>query len=184
MNLQETRLLAKLYPPFAQKIRELLTAARNAKLDVILHSTFRSVSEQQAIFNKRDGSSMARGGFSWHNYGLAADVVFNDGNGGPSWGAKNPWQQLGEIGESLGLEWGGRWKRIKDLGHFQFTYGLTIKEASRALSAGGLPKVWSLVIQKEAEYGKRETGAMRGTGDERNGDSVVETVAHRRRRRR
>ena len=35
------------------------------------------------------------------------------------WDSEDPiWEKIGEIGESLGLVWGGRWQK-KDLGHFQ-----------------------------------------------------------------
>lgn len=35
------------------------------------------------------------------------------------WDANDPaWNVMGEIGEKLGLVWGGRWKQ-KDLGHFE-----------------------------------------------------------------
>jgi hypothetical protein len=32
--------------------------------------------------------------------------------------------QMGEIAESHGLEWGGRWKRSRDLPHLQNSYRL------------------------------------------------------------
>ena len=36
------------------------------------------------------------------------------------WNGEDPvWEKIGEIGESLGLEWGGRWKQ-RDLGHFKY----------------------------------------------------------------
>lgn len=36
------------------------------------------------------------------------------------WDAADPiWTRLGQIGEGLGLRWGGRWKQ-KDLGHFEY----------------------------------------------------------------
>ena len=31
-----------------------------------------------------------------------------------------PYKELGELGESLGFEWGGRWKKPFDPGHFQY----------------------------------------------------------------
>lgn len=37
------------------------------------------------------------------------------------WATDEPvWQVLGEIGEKLGLRWGGRWQQ-KDMGHFELT---------------------------------------------------------------
>jgi len=38
------------------------------------------------------------------------------------------WQQIGALGESVGLEWAGRWKKFRELAHFQFTGGLTLAE--------------------------------------------------------
>ena len=34
-------------------------------------------------------------------------------------GAEPVWQKLGKIGESVGLKWGGRWKRRRDFAHFE-----------------------------------------------------------------
>lgn len=36
------------------------------------------------------------------------------------WAPASPlWQKLGEIGEGIGLRWGGRWK-VKDMCHFEY----------------------------------------------------------------
>lgn len=36
------------------------------------------------------------------------------------WDASDPaWQVIGEVAESLGLEWGGRWRKPHDPGHVQ-----------------------------------------------------------------
>lgn len=35
------------------------------------------------------------------------------------WADGPVWQKIGEIGERLGMRWGGRWKQ-KDLGHFEY----------------------------------------------------------------
>jgi peptidoglycan L-alanyl-D-glutamate endopeptidase CwlK len=38
----------------------------------------------------------------------------------PSWDPGHPdWQKIGPIGETLGLEWGGRWTEHPDPSHFQ-----------------------------------------------------------------
>lgn len=41
-------------------------------------------------------------------YGWDRDAV-------PAWA----YQELGEMGESMGLSWGGRWISFRDVGHFQ-----------------------------------------------------------------
>jgi D-alanyl-D-alanine carboxypeptidase len=39
------------------------------------------------------------------------------------WSPGSPlWQQVGEIGEGLGLRWGGRWEHHPDMGHFEFVH--------------------------------------------------------------
>ena len=36
------------------------------------------------------------------------------------WNASDDvWEKIGVIGEKLGLEWGGRWTKARDMGHFQ-----------------------------------------------------------------
>ena len=53
---------------------------------------------------------------SRHQDGMAVDVAFLDLNGNPTY--SGPWSRLGEIGESCGLLWGGRWQS-PDRPHFE-----------------------------------------------------------------
>ncbi len=94
---------------------------------------YRSVAEQDALFNKRPKVTNAKGGQSIHNYGLAFDIVLlydNDGNGTfeeASWSmirdfdkdSKADWMEVTNFFKSRGWEWGGDWKRFKDAPHFQ-----------------------------------------------------------------
>ena len=70
-------------------------------------------------------------GRSYHNYGLAYDVVPLR-NGKAVWGTTGAdgelWLRVGLLGEAVGLEWAGRWKRFKDFPHFQWTGGLTLAD--------------------------------------------------------
>ena len=56
---------------------------------------------------------------SKHLEGLAVDFV--PVKNGSCWWQAVPevWEEMGKIGESYGLEWGGRWEQ-KDLPHFQY----------------------------------------------------------------
>jgi len=57
---------------------------------------------------------------SFHNYGLAFDVVPKAYMNHPTWNPEGAlWPKLGAIGESLGLSWGGRWS-TPDKPHFEF----------------------------------------------------------------
>lgn len=70
----------------------------------------------------------AKAGFSFHNYGLAFDLVPVSVLRKPQWDPKNPlWKKIGRIAESLGFEWGGRWSK-PDRPHFELHPGLTIRE--------------------------------------------------------
>jgi len=83
----------------------------------------------------------AKGGESYHNYGLAIDIVLlkdTDGNGSfetASWETNvdfdgdgvADWQEVVKIFKSYGFEWGGDWK-FSDKPHFQKTLGCSIKQ--------------------------------------------------------
>jgi hypothetical protein len=46
------------------------------------------------------------------------------------WNTSDPvWAVIGEVGESLGLEWGGRWKKPHDPGHLQLPRRIWFKGA-------------------------------------------------------
>lgn len=90
----------------------------------------RTFEEQNELYNQgrtTPGSKVtnAKGGQSFHNYGLAVDVVIMK-NGQAVW-TKVP-NEVVDIGTSLGFEWGGNWKSFKDYPHFQMTFGNTIKQ--------------------------------------------------------
>lgn len=67
----------------------------------------------------------ARGGQSYHNYGLAFDVVVMRDRQ-PIWEPLPP--KIAQIAINLGFEWGGNWRSFKDYPHFQNTFGQSIKE--------------------------------------------------------
>lgn len=68
----------------------------------------------------------AKGGDSYHNYGLAIDFVLIVG-GKASWAVNKDWLKVIEIFKSYGWESGHYWK-FKDSPHVQKTFGKTIKQ--------------------------------------------------------
>lgn len=63
-------------------------------------------------------------GESFHNIGEAFDAVPLDKNGKAIWNTKHGhWPIMLEVGELLGLNCGGNWKRFKDYPHFQLRGG-------------------------------------------------------------
>jgi peptidoglycan L-alanyl-D-glutamate endopeptidase CwlK len=97
-----------------------------ADVDVLITNTLRTSAEQAELYaqgRSKPGKvvTWAKPGSSAHNFGLAFDFVplrF----GKPVWGTKGAdlalWQRCGQLGEQLGLEWGGRWTKV-DMPHFQ-----------------------------------------------------------------
>ena len=119
-----------LHPKIRTKVREFIKDAEKQGIVLRITSGFRTWEEQNKLFaqGRTAGGKRvtnARGGQSWHNYGLAIDVVQMVA-GVPQWRAD--WVKIGEIGEKHGFEWGGRWKFV-DKPHFQMRFGLTIAQA-------------------------------------------------------
>lgn len=149
MKVSDHPVLRDLEPRFAEKVLALLTMASAAGMQVDAHMGMRTWEKQEAIYAQgrtRPGKIVtnAKPGFSWHNYGLAVDVVFKKG-GAWSWSEEHPWAKLGALGKQCGLEWGGDWKTSKDRPHFQFTGGLSIRDALRAYITRKLESVWEKV---------------------------------------
>ncbi len=116
-----SRKLDDLDPRFKPKAIELLARLCEAGIPVMVIDTLRTPEEHAA--------NVARG-VSWttrskHLDGLAIDVCPYEeyraaGGNKLLWDSSNLlWQAIGEIGEKLGLRWGGRWKQ-KDMGHFEW----------------------------------------------------------------
>jgi peptidoglycan L-alanyl-D-glutamate endopeptidase CwlK len=88
--------------------------------DMAILEGYRSPQRQDMLAAMGPGVTNAAAFQSWHQYGLAADCAFvRDGRIVIS--AQDPWamrgyQLYGEVAESMGLTWGGRWKMM-DLGH-------------------------------------------------------------------
>jgi peptidoglycan LD-endopeptidase CwlK len=78
----------------------------------------------------------AKGGQSYHNYGLAFDIVLIIDGATASWdtltdfdGDKiSDWMECVNIAKKYGWEWGGDWAKFPDKPHFQTTYGKTIAQ--------------------------------------------------------
>jgi len=114
------RSLDALHPDFKAKAIELLARAAEAGYPLMIIETLRTPEEHAA--NLAAGRSWTQ--HSKHLDGLAMDVAPYatyqlHGANKLDWDAADPvWQTLGEIGEKLGLRWGGRWQQ-KDMGHFE-----------------------------------------------------------------
>jgi peptidoglycan LD-endopeptidase CwlK len=115
--------LTGLRPEIQPLIEGLLVAAFEQGIALIVTDGFRSVAEQDRLFAQGRTApgpivTGARGGSSWHNYGLAADVALLV-NGRPTWPNDLAlWSRIGALGKALGLRWGGDFP-TPDRPHFE-----------------------------------------------------------------
>ena len=130
-----SRNLSDLLPEVADKCQAHIDACSAEGIDLLITCTLRDWEQQAALYQLGrtvSGSIVtnAKAGDSAHNYGRAYDVVPMRG-GKPVWGtiAGNDaalWERVGELGESVGMEWAGRWTSFKEMAHFQDLGGMTI----------------------------------------------------------
>ena len=108
-NATEGKKLSKLQPVMKEKITVLLAVARKQfpQYNLVLAETYRSQERQNELYNK--GRHVTAVKVSKHTQGLAADIYFTDGKRILEY-EEAPYLMLGELAESLGLTWGGRWK--------------------------------------------------------------------------
>ena len=70
----------------------------------------------------------ARAGQSYHNWRVAFDFV-PIVHGKAQWSDVATFTNCGEIAESVGLEWAGRWKgKFREMAHCQYTNGLSLAD--------------------------------------------------------
>jgi peptidoglycan L-alanyl-D-glutamate endopeptidase CwlK len=128
-----SRSLDDLLPQVKEKAEEFLEACKAHGIDVLVTFTYRTWKEQDELYAQgrtKPGKIVtnAKGGQSIHQFRRAFDVCpLKDGK--PDWDAPEmTWKVLGAIGTSIGLEWGGGWRKFVDLPHFQYTEGLTLAQ--------------------------------------------------------
>lgn len=101
--------------------------------------TLRTFAEQDALYAQGRSTpgkivTNAKGGQSYHNYGLAIDIALIIGPSA-SWDTKtdfdgdnkSDWMEVVAVFKRYGYEWGGDWKFV-DAPHFQKTFGKSIVE--------------------------------------------------------
>jgi peptidoglycan L-alanyl-D-glutamate endopeptidase CwlK len=128
-----------LLPAAQEKAREFMAACLAAGITLKIIGGTRTYDEQNALYEQgrtTSGSIVtnARGGYSWHNFGIAWDIgIFVDSK----YLDESPlYAKAGAIGKSLGLEWGGDWTTIQDEPHFQLKLGMTLAECRERVANG------------------------------------------------
>lgn len=148
-TVSETR-IGEVYPGLAEKIRQMAQMLETEGIDIRVSQSYRSWQEQDSLYSRgrtAPGTIVtdARGGYSWHNFGLAVDVVPLTAQG-VDWNTEHPvWKRIVAVGESLGLVAGAEWRTFPDWPHFQLTgrFPVTPNDEVRLIYQGsGLQGVW------------------------------------------
>lgn len=139
--------IEKIHPLIKYELAEIykeICAALTGDTFCRFTHTLRTNKEQDALWQKgRDNKGKvigktvtnAKGGQSYHNSGLAVDIVLMRA-GVALWkrgedfdGDKVPdWMEVVKIFKKYEWEWGGDWKSYPDYPHFQKTFGYTCKQ--------------------------------------------------------
>lgn len=128
--------LGALHPYFRDQVIQLIEICRSKGIELAVVETYRTVAKQNEYKQLGKIYTRSSGGKSKHQYGLAVDVVpIIDCI--PSWHNEVVWRKVGQVGEKLGLRWGGRWRHPYDPGHFEWSGGVS----STAMAAGQQPRV-------------------------------------------
>ena len=146
ITLQRIKLLHPKLREEALNIYYTIRERLSGKATVRFTHTLRTFAEQDALFSQgrtKPGKKVtnARAGRSYHNYGLAIDIVLlldRDGDGKyteASWDMKGDFDADGvadfmeavQVFKEHGWEWGGDWKFF-DGPHFQKTFGKSIND--------------------------------------------------------
>lgn len=132
-----SRALDALSPVVRQAARAFVAECSRRGLRVLIYCTMRTRAEQLALWEQgrtRPGRIVtnARPGQSLHNpqadgLAWAFDAVPISDAGVALWADDAALRTMGEAGESVGLEWAGRWRgKLRERVHFQIQPGTGI----------------------------------------------------------
>lgn len=130
MVLMRKRSIDTLRPKVRELARRLVAECKKRGFVIRVVRGRRSVAQQEKYYAQgrtKPGLviTSARGGYSFHNYGVAFDIrpVEKDEKK-----KKALYREAGRMGKKLGLVWGGDWKRFPDMPHFQYTAGYSVND--------------------------------------------------------
>ncbi|WP_151735796.1 M15 family metallopeptidase [Paenibacillus tengchongensis] len=162
--------LGDLHPVVLTAAGALLQRSYARGVPIMITQGMRTIAEQNELYaqgrtKKGPIVTNAKGGSSYHNYGLAIDfaLLLPDGKT-LAWDMNRDgdndkvadYREVAEEGKKLGFAWGGDWASFKDYSHLEMTFGLTIDQ----LRAGRQP-----TAQQVKEALAVINGGSAGTGE-------------------
>lgn len=133
--------IAKIHPKLRSEVANILSDIQAKNINIRITQGLRTIAEQDALYAQgrtKPGGKVtnAKGGQSFHNFGLAVDFCLMHKDGSISWdlhedvdkdGVKD-WMEVVEVFKKYGWVWGGDFKSIKDNPHFEKTFGKSLKD--------------------------------------------------------
>ncbi|PKR84538.1 peptidase M15 [Heyndrickxia camelliae] len=148
----------ELNPIVKERTNQLVEQAAKKGITVVITDGFRSAADQDQLYKKGRTVSgnivtNAKGGESYHNYGLAIDFALKTTAGKVIWdmqydgnkNGKSDWYEVVDLAKNLGFTWGGDWTKFKDYPHLQMDFGLSIAD----LQNGERPNTTSLTADSK-----------------------------------
>jgi peptidoglycan LD-endopeptidase CwlK len=141
LTMESNDLPTELHPVVKERSNQLIQQSAEKGIVILITDDFRSMEDQDALYEKgrsSEGSIVthARGGESFHNFGLAIDFAIKTPDENIIWdmqydgnqNGKSDWNEVVELAKALGFEWGGDWVQFKDYPHLQMNFGLTLAD--------------------------------------------------------
>jgi len=132
---------SELHPIVKERSNQLIQQAAKKGIVMVITDGFRSAEDQDRLYEKgrtAEGNIVtnAKGGQSYHNFGLAIDFALKTPSGDVIWdrqydGNKNgkaDWNEVVGMAKALGFEWGGDWAQFKDYPHLEMDFGLSVAD--------------------------------------------------------
>lgn len=158
LTMDSADLPTELHPIVKERSNQLIQQSAAKGIVVLITDDFRSAEDQDRLFEQgrtAEGNIVthARGGESFHNFGLAIDFAIKTPSENVIWdmqydgnqNGKSDWDEVVEIAKALGFEWGGDWPQFKDYPHLQMNFGLTLAD----LQNGKRPDESSLTVDTQ-----------------------------------
>jgi peptidoglycan LD-endopeptidase CwlK len=157
---QSVPLPTELNPVVKERSDQLIQQAAKKGIEIVITDGFRSAADQDRLYEqgRTTGGNIvtnAKGGESYHNFGLAIDFALETPSGDVVWDREYDrnengladWTEVVQMAKALGFEWGGDWKGFKDYPHLEMNFGLTIAD----LQNGERPAGTSLTAELDQE---------------------------------
>lgn len=141
MNQRTANAIATLHPDIREMVTEGVNKADIAlsgRADMIIVQALRTFKEQDALYaqgrtNPGKKVTKAKGGQSYHNYGLAFDFCLQVDGKDISWDTAKDWDgdltadwmEVVAIFAGLGMKWG---RAFNDLPHFEKSFGYSYQQ--------------------------------------------------------